>query len=142
MGAIEREGLEFEVGVQTSPTKGKIDDAIKKILRRCFRVPTCGNDAIDVQVDGKKLKVLNISTGGIGVLLDASEAWPKEGSIKNLTMKIEDQDWHIRAKVAHISPYESGDYICGFQFIDLTPESEQALNELFLRVMNSWSESR
>ncbi len=141
MSTIEKEGLEFEVGDQASPAKDKADDAIKKILRRCFRVPICGVDPIEAQIDGKKLKVLNISRGGIGVLLHESEIWPKKGSIKNLTMRIDNQDWHIRTKVAHISPYESGDYICGFQFIELTPESEKAVNKLFLRLRKIWFES-
>gem|GEM_PF-2511284 len=137
----EKNTLEFEEQDQFPSLALKDEDA-KKLMRGSFRIPIGNEDQISVRLEGAVFQVLNISEGGIGLLIKNPEGGLKEGWMGTLLMSIEGKEWNVQARVSHLSPYDSGDFICGLQFMEVSPQLEQSLNEFLSRTRKKWLKTR
>lgn len=141
MGPEDKDGLEFEPESDNSSFTLKTEDD-HKIVRQSFRVPITDTDGISAQLDGVEFDVLNISTGGVALLLNRPEVFYTDNEIKNLTLKIYGEILRIKVRVAHISPMDSGNYLCGIEFKDMAPETERVVEDYIDEQRRRWLASR
>lgn len=137
MSPKEPEGLDFEMEEPASLIAEK-DEAAKKAMRRSFRVPIGDEDGLTVRRGGVILRVFNISTGGIGLLLEDPEGCRRRDSLIHLTLEIESKAWDVVTRVAHLSPFESGGYLCGLEFKQMDAEMVKVLDDFVLRARKKW----
>ncbi len=141
MSAKEKNTLEFEDQDKFSPQALKDEDA-KKLMRRSFRIPISHDDQITAHVEGSGFRVLNVSKGGIGLLMDPSRDRFRKDSMENLSLYIEGKQGDVRVRVAHISPHDPKGFICGLEFVSMSRELEQILDDFLSRTRKKWLETR
>jgi c-di-GMP-binding flagellar brake protein YcgR len=142
MDPNEMEGLEFELETDIPSADHSMQTEAKPFIRKSFRVPIDENCPMYAQVAGREYRVINLSEGGVGFLIDQHERFLRDDRIEALTLKMRQRVLTFKGRVAHISPHETGDCLCGVEFVEMDAQTARELGEILAENQRYWFEAR
>ena len=96
------------------------DSSLPEIVRKSFRVPVEDNENIWVVINAKRYSLLDISLGGIGIVLDDTSAFTVAQTLKNCELNIFDVSIkELNGRVVHLSSDFGTALHCGIEWIDM-----------------------
>jgi len=102
-----------------------------KLKRRHVRVRTTEENPVFVEIKGKKLRVLDISEKGIGLLVDDIDDL-KPNEIYDLKLEIKGKIHSLKGKIVYITEVEEGLFRIGIQFTDISSKVEDDIFKYIL----------
>lgn len=99
------------------------------IIRESFRAPSDEFGTVSLQIGDQHFDVVNIGTHGIGILLSQGDAFSINEKLGSINLIWQGNAFPLQGKVVHISPDESGNYLCGIELTKLDEESDKKLRE-------------
>lgn len=102
-----------------------------KLKRRHIRVRTIEDDPIYVEIKNIREKSIDISEGGVGIILkNIGELEPNQ--IYNIKLELRENTYDLKGKVVYITEVESGTYKIGIQFTDISQKVEDIIFKYIL----------
>jgi len=102
---------------------------LEQITRDIFRIPVIESHEVTALLDGQNYPVVNLGRKGIGILIPTEDAFAVSSSSHAIVLQLNAQRFELTGRVVHISPHESDNYLYGIELIDMSQDSEQAINE-------------
>ena len=103
--------------------------------RNNFRIPTEEMENIFLVIRGTKYKVLDISQGGIGILLEDSSTFTIDETVENCELHIfEHLLKNLKVRIVHFRSRKTKTIHCGIQWADLDKQSSDQLSEITLKM--------
>jgi hypothetical protein len=99
------------------------------IIRESFRAPGGEFGTVSVQIGDQHFDVVNIGTHGIGILLSQGDAFSINEELHSIDLIWQGNSFTLQGKVVHISPTESGTYLCGIELTRVDEASDKQLHE-------------
>ncbi len=91
----------------------------KVAVRKYFRVNLKENNDISVMINDAKYEIVDISEGGIGILLNPEDIFIAEGDELHIELTMKGSPNYLQGKVTHISTGSPGESLCGIEFINI-----------------------
>ncbi|MFA7381952.1 MAG: PilZ domain-containing protein [Desulfurivibrionaceae bacterium] len=105
------------------------DAELQKIIRKNYREPIAGEDAVSAKIDGHTHQVYDIDNHGLGLIVPSHDAF-LTGAFCSITLHLGDDTIVLRGKATHISPHGiSGECLCGIEFINLNAKDKDTLKQ-------------
>jgi c-di-GMP-binding flagellar brake protein YcgR len=106
-------------------------------IRNFFRIPIKGMENIHVLINNIQYNVLDISPGGVAIILEDNAIFTINEIIENCELCIHDQVFHsLKARIVHSSLGMEMSIQCGVQWIDLDRQISDHLNQIILTMKN------
>ena len=100
---------------------------LEQITRDIFRIPVVESHDVTALIEKQSVPVINLGSKGLGILLTEEEAFPVSDDIFDLTLDLSDKEFDLQGKVVHVSPHDSGNYLCGVELVDMSKECGQTI---------------
>ena len=84
-----------------------------KFVRKSFRLPMGGPNALNVEIEGNLYSVVDIGTRGIGIRVPRSDTFILGSTISSINISLEDTPFNIEGVVVHVSADNSDFFLCG-----------------------------
>ena len=110
----------------TATGKKKLGKAKSEIIRKVFRLPIFDDDDVSISIDGNSFEIINIGTGGIGILIDKEVTFSTDQQLDNIELNLEGRKLVLQGRVVHISPREF-QLICGIEFVNMNEEHDEKI---------------
>jgi len=105
----------------------KLHDEVYKLeSRRSHRISIHNLDRVLAEIKKKAYRVLNLSIGGVGILIPESNAF-EIGQQITFKLLCEDQVFYATGTIKHIAPLSGDGFICG---IALTYHNEESIHHI------------
>ncbi len=95
---------------------------LEQITRDIFRIPILDSNDVTALIEKQSLPVINLGSKGIGILLSEDEAFPVSDETFAISLHLSGKQFELQGKIVHASPQESGNYLCGVEFIDMSKQ--------------------
>lgn len=126
MNSKDSKGIETKSGGNNNSENGL---ELLKVIRESFRTPKDESDKVTVQINDKDFEVVNIGSQGIGILIPQEDMFYVNEKLRSIKLTWQGNPFSLQGKVVHISPDDSGNYLCGIQLINLDKKSEKKLKK-------------
>lgn len=103
--------------------------ATKPVIRESFRIPAGEHIDMEVVVNGKIYKLVDIGTRGIGIALDNPDVLPNTDDLHDIQLRFEDEKLELKGMIVHISPDTLDTYLCGIELVEIDVASEKKLHK-------------
>ena len=101
------------------------------VARQQFRIKVRGKDRYFLDFQASCYPLLDISEGGVCVAMSTHKSLPMDGLISNCTLVADQQVFEgLDGQIVHYSLGSDGDWICGIQWLNLSPHGATAMNNL------------
>jgi len=100
---------------------------LEQITRDIFRIPVLETHDVTALLEKQNFPVINVGSKGIGILLTDEESFPVSDQIFDIMLRLMGKEFELQGKIVHVSPHESGNYLCGIELLDLNNECEQTI---------------
>ncbi len=95
---------------------GKGGLELLNVTRDSFRRPVAEGGKARIRVSGRPVKAINLSFKGIGFLIARQNAYSPGDELDDISIDCGGNRISLEGRVVHISPAESGGYLCGVKF--------------------------
>jgi len=100
---------------------------LEQITRDIFRIPVLESHDVTALLEKQLYPVINLGSKGLGILLIESEAFPVSDQIFDISLRLMGKTFELQGKIVHVSPHETGNYLCGIELIDLDNDCKQTI---------------
>jgi len=115
--------------------KNNEDTNSPDITRNAFRIPTEEMENIFLVIRETKYKVVDISQGGVGILLEDSSAFTIDETVENCELHIfENLLKNLNVKIVHFRSRNEKALHCGIQWADIDKQSSDQLSEIISKM--------
>ena len=105
----------------------KLKDEVYRLeSRRSQRISTENLNRVSAEIDNRAYRVINLSIGGIGILIPKSDAF-QIGQKLTFKLRYEDQKFYATGTIKHIAPLSTDEFLCG---IALTYHNEESIQHI------------
>lgn len=94
----------------------KNDIELLKVTRDSFRRPIADPGNAEFQISGQIISVINLSCTGIGIFVSEENTFSLGDDITEISIHCDENHISLQGQVVHITPAETGFYLCGIQF--------------------------
>ena len=137
MNSKNNDSIEFKIeDIEDSLNKTVyvlIENELKEIVRKYFRLPASNLDEIKIQINDQQYDIIDILSDGIGIHLPLPRIFSVGEVLNSIKLTVQEEIFKLYGKVVHISSYEHGNYHCGIKFINQHEESERSISE-YIRI--------
>ncbi len=95
---------------------GKNELELLNVTRDSFRRPLADGEKATIRISGQPVKTINLSLKGIGILVQKQNVFSPGDELPEISIDCKGNQISLQGRVVHITPAESGDYLCGVQF--------------------------
>lgn len=100
---------------------------LEQITRDIFRIPVLESHDITALLENQHFPVINLGSKGVGILLTEEDTFPVSDQVFDISLSLMGKKFELQGKIVHVSPHESGNYLCGIELIDLNSECKQTI---------------
>jgi len=100
---------------------------LQKIIRNYFRIAISEEDRVTIKADGHDYAVIDVGNRGVGIRLTEEDILLNKNDNLDVEIMLGANKLHLKGKVAHISIDDTGQYLCGIEFIQMDKKSKQGL---------------
>ncbi|MDH4319996.1 MAG: PilZ domain-containing protein [Desulfobulbaceae bacterium] len=100
---------------------------LEQITRDIFRIPVHESHDVSALIENQSFPVINLGSKGIGILLNEEDAFPVSDQIFTITLHLGGKQFELKGKIVHVSPHDSGNYLCGVELVGLTHQCEKTI---------------
>ena len=94
----------------------------ESFVRKCFRVQVRKADPVTVKIYGHNYQCVEISDGGVGILLSEEDIFWTVSQAVRVELTLEEHRFDLQGVIVHISLGAGGGRLCGIMFRDMTDE--------------------
>ncbi len=94
------------------------------ITRETYRAPVDSSQPVQVQIRKDRFDAVNVARRGIGFIVPGPDAFQLEEILDPVTVICGKTRIPLKGRVVHISPSETGRYLCGIEFIHADEKSQ------------------
>jgi len=102
---------------------------LEQITRDIFRIPILEPDDVTALIESQIFTVINLGNKGIGIQLQKQDTFPVCDEIVPISLNLNSNKFELRGRIVHVSPHDSGYYLCGIELIDMTQDCIYTVNE-------------
>lgn len=106
-------------------TETKMD--LEQITRDIFRIPVHESHDVSALIEKQSFPVINLGSKGLGILLSEEDAFPASDRILSILLRLNGKQFELQGKIVHVSPHDSGNYLCGVELIGMTSQCEKTI---------------
>lgn len=100
----------------------------EEVVRKSFRLPMAGPDAIKVIIDGEMYDLVDVGARGLGIRVPRSDTFALGEKLTSIRLTIEKKTFNVDGIVVHISADSSDFFLCGI-LLELNPIVEKKFEE-------------
>ena len=113
----------------------KEDSSSSGIVRKSFRIPIEDKENVWVLINKKRYSVRDISTCGVGILLENNSRFIIEQALLNCEFSIFNVSIKkLNGKIVHLSFDKGGNLQCGIQWIDMEKKIADQISEIVFKM--------
>jgi len=100
---------------------------LEQITRDIFRIPVHESHDVRALIEEQSFPVINLGSRGVGILLSEEDALPVSDQLFNIILHLAGKRFELQGKIVHVSPHDSGNYLCGVELVDMTKACGQTI---------------
>ncbi|MDH5299499.1 MAG: PilZ domain-containing protein [Desulfobulbaceae bacterium] len=102
---------------------------LEQITRDIFRIPVLESHDVTVQIDSRSFTVVNLGSKGLGIILTGENLFAADNKLHAITLVLGGKQFNLEGRVVHVSPHDSGNYLCGIELVDMDVDSSKAIDD-------------
>lgn len=103
---------------------------LKKLIRNYFRVAIDDPSIISLLANGHSYSIVDVGDRGVGIRLTAEDIFLSVHDELDIELKINGIIHAVQGKIVHISPDDTGGFLCGIELIKLDETTRKNIIEL------------
>ena len=134
MEGYEKNGIVFETDEVSLPSEADTSPSgTRGILRRLHRLPAEALHSLTISIKDRDYPVVNVSPESIAIQVTDPGRFSAGERLPSMTLRVTQREFVLQGRVIHLSPHDSGEYICGIEFIETDPEVTESIDRYVRR---------
>ena len=137
MSMDKNSGIEFELVDVEIPLYGpeqEPGDSGPDLVRKAYRVdPAAPGEAV-VKIGDNSHNILDIGVNGVAIFAASSKGLTVDDVLFGVMVSLGGESFFTDARVAHVTPYKTGECRAGLEFTRLSPDERRIVAEYNGRV--------